>query len=262
MNKHFSIYIFVTVIFFGCEQSNKKTSEKEDIASNKSNHKDEEMYLLPGLNHGLLQSPINILTGEATEGRHNITLNFTGEISSVENLGHTVQLNFESGNTIALDDKTFEFKQLHFHTPSEHLIDGITYPMEMHVVNMLKDQPENETPEYLVIAFLIKMGKENKFMSRFIEQIPDEAEETRDINLNVVRESELFTSNQDPMETLNAHYFYRGSLTTPPYTESVNWYIIKKIFEASPEQILRINEIEGDNARHQQRKNERSVLTK
>lgn len=48
------------------------------------------------------------------------------------------------------------------------------------------------------------------------------------------------------------YYQYRGSLTTPPYTESVEWLVLKDVFEASPEQIQRINQLEGDNARRVQ----------
>ena len=52
----------------------------------------EDQYLMSGLDHGLMQSPINILSNEASSGNHNITFNFNGEINKVENLGHTVQL--------------------------------------------------------------------------------------------------------------------------------------------------------------------------
>ena len=215
-------------------------------------------YLMPGMDHGLLQSPINILSREAEEGgTHNITFNFTGEINKVENLGHTVQLDFEPGNTITADGNTYEFKQLHFHTPSEHLVDGVTYPMEMHVVNIMPPQDEDDTPHYLVIAFLVKMGDENPFIKQFIDKIPEGADQVADVDLDAVKASPLM--QKDPDELLNACYHYMGSLTTPPYTESVFWLVHKKIFEASPEQIMKINEIEGDNARHIQAVNQRKV---
>lgn len=219
----------------------------------------EKSYLIPGLDHGLIQSPINIISDQAGTGSHNVTLNFTGQINMVENLGHTVQLDFEPGNTITFDDKVFEFKQLHFHTPSEHLIDGITYPMEMHVVNTLMGQSAGDATEYLVIAFLVKMGKENNFINSFIDQIPEEEKEVRSvhIDLNAVMGNEMF-GDSDATEK-NTYYYYKGSLTTPPYTESVNWGVLKKIFEASPEQIKRINEIEGDNARRIQALRNRKV---
>ncbi len=109
---------------------------------------------MPGLKHGLAQSPINILSDQSEHRKHNITFNFKDEINKVQNLGHTIQLDFEPGSTVNVDGKTFEFKQVHFHTPSEHLIDGITYPMEMHVVNTLAGQDKEDTTEYLVILFL------------------------------------------------------------------------------------------------------------
>jgi len=219
-------------------------------------HDRPESYLLPGLSDGLLQSPINILSSEAEADRHNITLNFTGDVDRVRNLGHTVQLDLHEGNTITVDDKAYEFKQMHFHTPSEHLIDGITYPMELHVVNTLKDQPESETTEYLVIAFLIKMGEGNPFIARFIEDIPEEGGQKDATDLNVLKHSKMGAAENLLQEYC---YHYKGSLTTPPYTESVSWYVMKRIFEASPEQIIRINEIEGDNARHIQEKYERGI---
>jgi len=53
--------------------------------------------------------------------------------------------------------------------------------------------------------------------------------------------------------TLDLHFYhYRGSLTTPPHSETVEWLIAKEIQQASPEQVRRINQIEGDNARHVQ----------
>lgn len=243
-----TVLLFGAIILVAC-LSAPNVKVGEDLHQNEDFVGDKDNYLLPGLDHGLLQSPINILSEEATTGGHNITLNFTGEIHKVENLGHTVQLDLDPGNTISMDGRTFEFKQMHFHTPSEHLIDGVTYPMEMHVVTTLKNQPEGEISEYLVLAFLVKMGKENKFISNFIDQIPKEEGGVNKLGLNALTDSE--TSNvANFLKELNSYYHYKGSLTTPPYTESVNWYVMKKIFEASPEQILRINNIEGDNARH------------
>lgn len=240
MNK---VLLFIIIASMSLTFSNCKSSPH-----NKESEVAHQEYLLPGLEHGLLQSPINILSSEAKTGQHNVTLNFNGEINKVENLGHTVQLDFKPGNTISFDDKTYEFKQLHFHTPSEHLIDGITFPMEMHVVNTLMGQKKGETPEYLVIAYLFKMGETEPFIDRFIDLVPSKENQTRTININALNEPRL--DGHQLEKELKFFYHYKGSLTTPPYTESVNWYVLSRIFEASPEQIKRINEIEGDNARH------------
>jgi carbonic anhydrase len=210
-------------------------------------------YLIPGLDHVLLQSPINILSKQTETGRHNITVNYKDEISKVDNLGHTVQLDFEEGHTITIDQKTYEFKQIHFHTPAEHLIDGITYPMEMHIVNQLS----GDKPEYAVIAFHFKMGEENKFIDEFLNLIPKEEHRSKEIETGIVKLRDLFGEN--PREEWSSFYSYKGSLTTPPYTESVRWFVVKKIFHASPDQIKKINRVEGDNARHIQGEYNRTI---
>ena len=157
-----------------------------------------------------------------------------------------------------------QFKQIHFHTPSEHLIDGITYPMEMHVVNTLVGQAEEETTEYVVFSFLFKMGKENKFIDEFIHHIPGDQNESEDISTGTVNLRDLIDNNPDynRKEVINSYFFYKGSLTTPPYTERVNWFVMKTIIDASPEQIQQINKLQGDNARRIQALYDRPVSNK
>ena len=258
--------ILVVFLFNGCSNSkvlvrNHQHNQLNDKNGTEAHHKKEALYSLPGLKHGLLQSPINILSEHSEEGEHNVTFNFKDKIDKVQNLGHTVQLDFEPGSTVHVDDKTFDFKQIHFHTPAEHLIDGITYPMEMHVVNTLAGQAEEDTTEYLVFSFLFKMGKENEFIKEFIGLIPGDKNESEDISTGTVNLRNLITYNPayNPKEVLKSYFFYKGSLTTPPYTESVNWYVMKTVIDAAPEQIQQINKIEGDNARHVQALYDRSV---
>jgi carbonic anhydrase len=217
-------------------------------------------YVLPGLDHGLSQSPININSTADGTGKHSITLNFKDEVNKIENLGHTVQLDFQEGSSITQDDTTFAFKQCHFHTPSEHLIDGMTFPMEMHIVNLMPNEDKDATPQYLVIGVLFKEGKENRFVADFLDAIPAEEGGSEDLPAGKVKLADLFGSI--PKEVKGHYYNYKGSLTTPPYTESVRWYITKHIFEASAEQIEAINKIEGNNARHVQALYGRTVATK
>lgn len=217
-------------------------------------------YIMPGLDHGFEQSPINIISTTNETGKHNITLYFKDEVNKVENLGHTVQLDFSEGSTIVQDDTTFAFKQCHFHTPSEHLVDGMTFPMEMHIVNIMPNEDKNATPQYLVIGVLFKEGKENAFINDFLSAIPSEEHAATEVKAGTVKLSDLFGAI--PKEIKGNYYNYRGSLTTPPYTESVRWYIAKHVFEASAAQIEAINKIEGNNARHVQALYGRTVSSK
>jgi len=185
------------------------------------------------------QSPINILSGKATEGHHDVALHYQPSGSHIGNLGHTVEAFYEKGSTLDFDGQQYELQQMHFHTPSEHLLDGITYPMEMHMVHTLVGNPD----KYLVIGVLFREGDADKTLATIVNNVPDTAGETRDVP--------GISLNASALLNFSEHYFhYEGSLTTPPYTETVTWLVMKDVHEASPEQIARINALEGNNARH------------
>ena len=205
-------------------------------------------YALPKFDDGQSQSPIDIISDSTIKDSGQfISIKFKTGITAIENLGHTIQLDFKEGSTTVAGGKTYSSKQFHFHTPSEHMIDGITYPMEMHIVNVLKDSDERKNPQYLVIGLLFKMGRENTFIKEFLNAIP--GEEGKDtLPSGTVRFEDLFLT--PPKKEEAGYYSYHGSLTTPPYSESVHWIVKKYILEASPEQITAIEKKEGDNARH------------
>jgi carbonic anhydrase len=219
--------------------------------------KTEQGYALPRYDGGKGQSPINILSDSTVKDSGKmIDIKFNAGITAVENLGHTIQVDFNDGSTTLADGKTYQTKQFHFHTPSEHMIDGITYPMEMHIVNVLKDSNAKGNPQYLVIGLLFKMGHENKFIKEFLNAIPPD--EKKDSLPGTVVFEDLFIPI--PKNESRAYYFYKGSLTTPPFSETVSWMIRKYILEASPEQIYTIEKMEGNNARHIQALYTRKVL--
>jgi carbonic anhydrase len=245
--------IFISVLLVACNPNN--TAKPSDTAGTDSlqtmeDKKKGDGTILPGLAHGMEQSPINISSLSNEKGHHKVSLFFKDSINKIENLGHTVQLDFSEGSSITQDDTSFNFKQCHFHTPSEHHIDGIMYPMEMHIVSLMPDSDKNATPQYLVISALFKEGRESQFLADFIGSIPKNESENVAVKGGQVKLSDLFGSVSN--EVMGQYYYYRGSLTTPPYTESVRWHITKHIFEASPEQIAAIHKIEGNNARQVQ----------
>lgn len=215
-----------------------------------------QKYSLPSIDPGLHQSPINIFTNRTKKemNHDHFVVHFQDKVTAVENLGHTIQLDFNAGSTITIKDKTYTFKQMHFHTPSEHLIDGMTFPMELHIVSATEN---SVTPDYLVIAVLFKMGEENQFINEFINLTPSLPYSKTFVKDNSIKLNDLLSLS--PTGDLGHHYHYTGSLTTAPYTETVDWFVLKKIYQASPEQIKKINTIEGNNARHIEPKNDRLV---
>jgi carbonic anhydrase len=136
----------------------------------------------------------------------------------------------------------------------------MTFPLEMHIVNVLMDSNNKEKPSYLVVAILFKMGKENKLLSEFLGHVPKEESEKDSLPSGTANINDL--SPQVLNGTVgNSFYSYDGSLTTAPFTERVHWVILKQIVEASPDQIIAIGKMEGNNARHIQDIYGRKVAT-
>lgn len=241
MSKRILLFIFTTVLLtltsvaFVIYQNNKTNLQNNN-----------EQYELSDYYQGYTQSPINILSTRAKIKPRDLKVNFDDKITSIENTGHTIKLEFEKGSLIESDGNKYEVKQLHFHTPSEHKIDGMVFPMEMHIVSA--GISEKVSDKLLVIGIIFKMGEDNEFIKKFLNHVPEE-HHTNNIKKDNLNLSSFFG---DLKINLNHFYHYQGSLTTAPYTQNVEWFVIKDVFDASPYQIAKINTIIGNNARHTQ----------
>jgi len=162
-----------------------------------------------------------------------------------ENTGHAIQENVKPGNDVIYMDRRFELKQFHFHSPSEHKVNGKSFPMEVHLVH------QNDESDYLVIGLIFKDGDHNKIM----DQLPSFRKSRGEDPLsNPIDFNELITDSKD-------YFLYNGSLTTPPCTEGVRWIVMKQPIIASSEQIQHYYDLLGfDNNRPIQPNNSRIIL--
>jgi carbonic anhydrase len=171
---------------------------------------------------GKNQSPIN-LTGLIDSDLKPIGIHYQVGGNEIFNNGHTVQVNFASGSKIFFGGHEFELKQYHFHAPSEHHINGKSYPMEAHLVH------SDRVGNLAVIAVMFLKGKANESIEKLWAHMPENAGEKSRLSTSVTAES-ILPSNRD-------YYRYNGSLTTPPCSEGVRWVVMKKPITASRAQI-------------------------
>ncbi len=173
---------------------------------------------------GLNQSPINI-THSITDPKHaplNISYSDKGSKEVINN-GHTIQVNMEEGDTFVVDGITFELKQFHFHSPSENHIEGKEFALEAHFVHLDKDG------NIAVLAVMFEEGKENKDLAKVWAKMPKEEGGKSALKVKDIAASIL------PKEK---HYYrFNGSLTTPPCTEGVRWFVLETPMTVSKEQI-------------------------
>jgi carbonic anhydrase len=148
-----------------------------------------------------------------------------------------VQVNYEPGSSIAVNGVSLALKQFHFHHPSETAIDGQHYDMELHLVHV--DPAANRTA---VVSVLIKSGAENPLLHVLLGNVPQTMGEEVTRKKIVINAASFLPADQN-------YYMYDGSLTTPPCTEPVRWYVMKTVIEASPTQIAAFAKLYPDNAR-------------
>jgi len=160
--------------------------------------------------------------------------------------GHTIQVQYDEGSTLLEGGRTFELAQYHFHAPSEHTIEGRSFPMEMHLVHRAGNG------ELAVIGVLIAVGRHNKAFDPLWANLPKKPGDTRHIEGVTV-------SVDDLLPGVASHYRYSGSLTTPPCSEGVSWFLGSNPIERSREQIAAFTSIISDNNRPTQPLNGRSV---
>lgn len=171
--------------------------------------------------NGKNQSPIDIRNTVPTV-LPALHINYQSGSENLINNGHTLQVNFKPGSFITVDQQRFNLLQYHIHLPSENLIRGQRFPLEVHMVHA------NDNNELAVLGLLFKAGKEHAGLKAAFNRLPTQTNES--LSLAGLSAQDLIPSN-------TAHYRFNGSLTTPPCTEGVRWLVFKETIEASPEQL-------------------------
>ncbi len=196
---------------------------------------------------GQQQSPIDIETATATaqEGAA-LKLHYQPTELNVVNNGHTIEVRFTDGSYIELDGERFNLAQFHFHSPSEHTIDGKFAAMEMHLVH------SNSEGELAVVGAMIHEGAEHAAFGSIFPHFPTQAGQANQVSEVQVDPTELLPGDL-------ASYRYSGSLTTPPCTEGVAWVVLKTPVEVSAAQIEHFHSLYKGNNRLIQPLNGRDV---
>jgi len=177
---------------------------------------------------GREQSPIDIRNAEKAELP---TLRFeykSGPLKYLINNGYTIRVNYHdapgSGNFLIVGGKRYQLTQFHFHRPSEEYIHGKPYDMEVHLMHEASDG------KVAGVTVFLKAGSANAT----IQQIWDHMPKTEG------KEQEVAGVEVNPAGLLPhaaAYFSYMGSLTAPPCSGGVTWFVLKTPVEISAEEI-------------------------
>ncbi|MCC4600460.1 carbonic anhydrase [Xanthomonas melonis] len=166
----------------------------------------------------------------------------------VNNTGHSIQLDLHDGGSMSTGGKQYQAMQLHFHHPSEHLLNGRRFPMEAHIVHQGPDGTLG------VLAIFFETGKANPAFQRVLDAMPKDKHQIQRVADATVRASDFL-----PTDRRN-FFRYEGSLTTPPCSETVDWVVLAQPVQVSEEQINAFERVYPFNARPLQPLDRRFLL--
>jgi len=184
---------------------------------------------------GTEQSPIDITGAVAIEdaglerriGETVLSHTQRATVMDIVDNGHTIQITNDVPMSISIEETLYELVQYHFHSPSEHTIDGEHAPLEAHFVH------RSEAGRLVVLGVLVEEGAYDSIWEPVLSRLPAGPGDARhieglDLDMNELR----------PLPAI--YYRYEGSLTTPPCSEDVHWVVMAEKRQISAEQMATI----------------------
>ncbi|XP_062015350.1 alpha carbonic anhydrase 7-like [Rosa rugosa] len=183
-------------------------------------------------NNGGMQSPIDLSNKRVKiiPKLGKLKKSYRPSNATVKNRGHDISLQWEGdAGSVRINGTDYLLKQCHWHSPSEHSINGRRYDMELHMVHLSPDP--NVTNKIAVVGVLYKFGRHpDSFLSKLRRHVRSMTDRKEQRNIGKIDPREIKMGG-------NNYYRYMGSLTVPPCTEGVIWTIHKQIRSVSREQV-------------------------
>jgi carbonic anhydrase len=196
---------------------------------------------------GQTQSPIDIPDASARKGDLSpLLFNYKPSPLKIIDNGHTIQVNYAPGSFVTVEGKRYELMQFQFHKPSEEKIDGKGHDMVAHLVH------QGPSGKLAVIAVLLDTGKENRLIKTLWDNLPKEKGKENVVDPVKINAVDLLPESK-------GYYTFSGSLTTPPCSEDVTWFVLKTPVQVSADEIARFARSYPMNARPVQPVNGRDI---
>jgi len=186
---------------------------------------------------GMAQTPVNIVTAnDVLALLPQLDFRYNTTPFEVENTGHVIEVVYNAGSSIRVGwsvTDVYQLAQFHFHAPSEHTINGIQYDAELHLVH------KNALGQLVVVGVLLSQsaGAPSGIFDQILTTAPASVG-TGTLDGMTLNANSLLPQDQD-------YFTYAGSLTTPPCTEGVRWFVMQTPVQVSPYVIQQLHLLAG-----------------
>ncbi|KAG7017460.1 Alpha carbonic anhydrase 1, chloroplastic [Cucurbita argyrosperma subsp. argyrosperma] len=183
---------------------------------------------------GKSQSPIDIVKDGAVFGKHlqKLVRRYSTANATLVNNGFNIGVDFgeKTGGVAVIDEKNYTLRQMHWHSPSEHLLNGKRFAAELHLIHKSDDGGLS------VIAILLQDGDSDPLLEKIQGKLRELTKEKCGSNEEAhIALGELNLKHL--RKKTRKYYRYIGSFTVPPCTENVVWTILGKVRTISKKQV-------------------------
>jgi carbonic anhydrase len=186
-------------------------------------HKLDPSYKACGSGHE--QSPVNIRGARLNKMLQPIEFHYMAGPVTLEHNGHTIIVHVDPGSYIVANGVRYDLQQFHFHHPSEEAVNGKLTEMVIHLVHKSADG------KTAVVAVRLKqdLDKPNGVLAALWPHLPQKAGATEKVT------DEISAAGLLPAD--RGYWTYMGSLTVPPCTEGVRWFVLENEITVSRDQV-------------------------
>ena len=165
---------------------------------------------------GHQQSPLDIRGAHLNKSLQPIEFHYIAGAQTVENNGHTIVVHVNPGSYIVAGGVRYNLMQYEFRTPSEEAVKGKLTDMG---VQFLHKSAEGQMA-ILAVRLAENQDAPNAVLATLFSQLPRKSGETVKIS-DMLNPGGLMPADR-------GYWTYMGSLTTPPCTEGVRWFVFQQ----------------------------------
>lgn len=211
----------------------KRDSSTEDWSYDTPTHWADDNASYGSCRNGTHQSPIALSTHDISSSPHRPSFDYTGNWrGTLTNNGHGLKFDLEhkEGDFTTLpklhfDGQTLYLSTWHTHSPGEHAIDGDKSEAEMHFVHVDRSGKVRAVVGFRLDPFF---GPGDAKKSAFFEQLGNFPAHRDHAGVKIASFKPSLALSQ--VNNLKKYWTYSGSLTTPPCTEGVRWFVAAETF--------------------------------